>query len=230
MHVARLAAAFGIQSVVVPWAAGVASAVGLVSSDLTVELVQTRVLDFEATDATALTQLFDELDARGRDELGGPGATFAVTRSADMRFRGQVHRLTVPVPDGELSDEDLGALAKRFHETYRQIYGIDAGEPAQFVNARVRVVRVVDKLSPRAHALDGRNAQVALAGERPASFPEVGGFTPTPVFDWTRLEPGCRFAGPALVEGADATIVVPPGYSVAVDRWRNVILASSEAS
>src|SRR5262249_58153528 len=108
----------------------------------------------------------DGLEGRGGDELGGAGATFAVTRSADMRFWGQVHQLTVPVPVGELSDEDSSALAKRFHETYRQIYGIDADEPAQLVNARVRVVRFVDKLSLRPHPVDGRNANVALADRR----------------------------------------------------------------
>src|SRR5262249_29375685 len=178
-------------------------------------------LDLDATDATALTRLFDELEERGRDELGGAGATFAVTRSADMRFWGQVHQLTVPVPVGELSDEDSSALAKRFHETYRQIYGIHADEPAQPVDAPVRVLGVVDTLPPRPLAREGRNAAVALAGERRAWFPEIGGFTPTRVFDWPRLEPGCRLAGPAVVEGVDATIVVPPGYAVAVDRWRN---------
>ncbi len=230
MHVARLAAAFGIQLVVVPWAAGVGSAVGLVSSDLTVDLVQTRILDLEEADATALTQLFEELEARGRDALGDARATFAVTRSADMRFHGQAHELTVSVPDGPLGDEDLTALAKRFHEVYRQTYGIDAEAPAQLVNARVRVVRVVDKLSPRPHAVAERDASVAVAGERAASFAEVGGFTATPVFDWSRLEPGCRLVGPAMVDGADATIVVPPGYSATVDRWRNVILAKAEAS
>jgi N-methylhydantoinase A len=228
MHVARLAAAFGIHTVVVPWAAGVASAVGLVSSDLTVDLVQTRVLDLE--DATVLTRLFDELEARGRQELGDAGATFAVTRSADMRFRGQAHQLTVSVPDGPLGHEDVSALAKRFHEVYRQAYEIDADAPPQFVNARVRVVRLVEKLSLRPHAVAERDPSVALAGERAASFAEVGGFTPTPVFDWSRLEPGCRLVGPAIVEGADATIVVPPDYSAAVDRWRNVILASAGVS
>jgi N-methylhydantoinase A len=230
MHVARLAAAFGIQSVVVPWAAGVGSAIGLVSSDLTVDLVQTRILDLEHADATTLTQLFDELEARGRKELDHAGATFVMTRSADMRFHGQAHQLTVSVPDGPLGDEDLSGLAKRFHEVYRQTYGIDADAPAQLVNARVRVVRVVDKLSPRSHQVAERDPNVALAGERAASFVEVGGFTTTPVFDWSRLEPGSRLVGPAIVEGADATIVVPPGYSAAVDRWRNVVLASGEAS
>ena len=230
MHVARLAATFGIQSVVVPWGAGVASAIGLVSSDLSVDLVRTRIFDLEDADATALTHLFDELEARGRDELGDASATFAVTRSADMRFQGQAHQLTVPVPDGSLGHEDLSALSKRFHEVYRQTYGIDADAPAQIVSARVRVVRMVDKLSPRPYEVAERDARLALAGERAASFAEVGGFTTTPVFDWSRLEPGCRLAGPAIVEGPDATIVVPPGYSAAVDRWRNVLLAGAEVS
>jgi N-methylhydantoinase A len=230
MHVARLAATFGIQSVVVPWGAGVASAIGLVSSDLSVDLVRTRMLDLEAADTSALTDLFDELEARGRDELGDASATFSVTRTADMRFQGQAHQLTVPVPDGPLGHEDLSALSKRFHEVYRQTYGIDADAPAQIVSARVRVVRMVDKLSPRPHPVAERDASVALAGERAASFAEAGGFTATPVFDWSRLEPGCRLAGPAIVEGPDATIVVPPGYSAAVDRWRNVLLANAVAS
>jgi len=230
MHAARLAAAFGIESVVVPWAAGVASAVGLVSSDLTVDVVQTRVVDLDDIDPAALTELFDELDARAREEFGGAGATFTAIRSADVRYRGQAHQLTVSVPNGPLGGEDLSGLTKRFHEVYRQTYGIDADGAAQLVNARVRVVRVVDKLASRAHAIAERDANLALAGERPASFAEAGGFTPTSVFDWSRLEPGCRLVGPAIVEGADATIVVPPGYSAAVDPWRNVILASTEAS
>jgi N-methylhydantoinase A len=227
MHVARLAATFGIRSVVVPWGAGVASAIGLVSSDLTVDLVQTRVIDVDDADAAVLTELYDDLEARGRGELGGDGASFSVTRSADMRFHGQAHQLTVPVPDGPLGGEDLSALTKRFHEVYRQTYGIDADAPVQVVNARVRVVRVVDKFSPTPQEVTERDANRAQAGEREASFAESGGPTPTPVFDWSRLEPGARLAGPGIVEGVDATIVVPPGYSVAVDQWRNVTIAAS---
>jgi N-methylhydantoinase A len=227
MHVARLAATFGIRSVVVPWGAGVASAIGLVSSDLTVDLVQTRVIDVDDADAASLTELYDELETRGREELGGDRQSFSVTRSADMRFRGQAHQLTVPVPDGPLGGEDLSALTKRFHEVNRQTYGIDADAPVQVVNVRVRVVRVVDKFSPTPHEVTERDANRAQAGEREASFAESGGPTPTPVFDWSRLEPGARLAGPGIVEGADATIVVPPGYSAAVDQWRNVRIAAS---
>ena len=45
IHLARLADAFGIRQVVVPWAAGVASAIGLVAADPSVTQVRTTVID-----------------------------------------------------------------------------------------------------------------------------------------------------------------------------------------
>jgi N-methylhydantoinase A len=224
MHIARLAATFGIRSVVVPWAAGVASAIGLVSSDLTVDLVQTRIVELADADPGELAAGFDRLETRGRAELGAPDAEFVVTRSADLRFRGQAHQLTVPVPDGPFGDEDLSVLAKRFHEVYRQTYGIDADAPVQLVNTRVRVVRVVEKPARPPAPVAPRDARSALVGERQSSFVEVGGFVATSVYDWQRCLPGLHVAGPAIVEGPDATIVVPPGHTARVDEWRNVIL------
>ncbi len=227
MHVARLAETFGIRSVVVPWAAGVASAVGLVSSDLAVDLVQTRLVDLtdlsaRVADAMAgLEAAFAELEARGRAELGDdPGAEFVVTRAADMRARGQAHQLTVAVPDLSLAALDRGVP----RGVPRAAYGIDTDAPAQLVNVKVRVVRVVDKLTPRPEPVVALDAAGAVAGARPVYFPEAGGFTPTPVYRWTRLEPGNEFAGPAVVEGPDTTIVVPPGHRANVDQWRNVVL------
>lgn len=232
MHAARLAATFGIRSVVVPWGAGVASAIGLVSSDLTVDLVQTRIVELDNTDASGLADRFAELERRGRDELntGTGDGTFVVTRSADLRFRGQAHQLTVPVPDGPFDAEELNALAKRFHEVYRQTYGIDADAPVQLVNTRVRVVRVVDKPTRRPAEIAPRDAKTALVGERQSSFVESGGFVATPVYDWQRCEPGLRVTGPAIVEGPDATIVVPPDHTASVDEWRNVVLELPGAS
>ena len=55
-------------------------------------------------------------------------------------------------------------------------------------------------------------------------FADAGAAVVTPVFDWTRLEPGAELAGPAIVEGPDTTVVVPPGYDTAVDRWGNLLM------
>jgi N-methylhydantoinase A len=236
MHAARLAETFAVPTVVVPWAAGVASAVGLVSSDLAVDLVQTHVTDLPGTgpaglsgDVDVLESVFAALEERGRTELGDAGAgEFVVTRAADLRARGQAHQLTVDLPPGAFGAGALAMLTAQFHEAYRDAYGIDTSAPAQFVNARVRVVRVVDKLTRRADAADAdgspSDATAARAGERPVLFPDLAEPIATVVLDWTRLVPGARLAGPAVVEGPDTTVVVPPSWGLTVDRWGNLLL------
>ena len=72
VHVARLAESSPSARCVVPWAAGVASAVGLLGSDPTVEVVQTRPGDLAETATDVLDAAFGTLEARARDELGAP--------------------------------------------------------------------------------------------------------------------------------------------------------------
>jgi N-methylhydantoinase A len=230
MHAARLAATFGVGSVVVPWAAGVASAVGLVSSDLTVDVAQTRLLDLAGTEPSVLDDLFTELETRGRVELARcDDGAYVVTRSADLRFRGQAHQLTVPVLDGPFGDEEASALAKRFHEHYQRTYGIAADAPIELVCARVRVVRIVDKFGRTTSPMAERAATPAMRTERAAYFSETAGFVPTPVYEWDGLARGHQIEGPAIVEGRDATIVVPPGHRASVDGWQNVVLTAVPA-
>jgi N-methylhydantoinase A len=47
---------------------------------------------------------------------------------------------------------------------------------------------------------------------------------PCPVYDRDKLEPGNRFAGPAIVEQMDATTVVLPGMTARVDPYLNLVL------
>jgi N-methylhydantoinase A len=86
-------------------------------------------------------------------------------------------------------------------------------------------VRAARKHAPAAATIESAVARPTPVAERLAHFPERGGFVPTPVFDWTRLEPGARLSGPAIVEGPDTTVVVLPDRSASIDRWRNVVLA-----
>ena len=54
-------------------------------------------------------------------------------------------------------------------------------------------------------------------------FAEHDGFVDTPIYRWEDLVPGATIAAPAIVEGAATSIVVPPGWSAAVDSMRNII-------
>lgn len=232
MHAARLADTFDIDTVVIPWAAGVASAVGLVSSDLTVDRVQTQLMAQADLTPERVNAVFAELEEVGRSELpadvDGDGAAVEVSRSVDARYQGQAHQLNVPAPGGVLTEADLHALVKAFEAEYLRTYGIELDAPVQLVNFRIRLVRPVQKLTPVPAESAGADAGVARTGSRPAWFAgtdgSVGGFVDTDVYDWSHLGSGATIAGPAIIEGPDTTVVVPPTFSLEADRWRNILL------
>jgi N-methylhydantoinase A len=58
---------------------------------------------------------------------------------------------------------------------------------------------------------------------RPARF--NGRSWKTPTFQWEQLAAGARAKGPAVIMGAEATAVIPPGWAFHVDRQGNVICA-----
>ena len=158
MHAVRLAEMFGISSVAVPLAAGVASAVGLVGADLHVELVQTRVVDLADADPAELEAAFAELADQARAELADePGTAFEITRSADVRYRGQAYHLTLPVPDPPIERRRRRSRSPTsFRARFEDAYGIALDLPTQIHNLRVHVVRVVEKFAPRARSPDRR--------------------------------------------------------------------------
>ena len=138
IHLARWPPAFGIRRVVVPWAAGVASAIGLVAADPTVTQVRTTVIDASEADPDAINGWFTELEGRAAKALECEPDAITFHRTIDARYPGQVHQLGVPVHAGMLTAADLDDAAERFHGIYHSTYGVDARAPVQFVTYRRR--------------------------------------------------------------------------------------------
>jgi N-methylhydantoinase A len=226
IHLARLAEAFGIRRVVVPWAAGVASAIGLVAADPTVTHVRTTVVDAVDADPDAINGWFTDLEGRAAKALECEPDDVTFHRTIDARYPGQVHQLPVPVHAGVLTRADLEDAAERFHGIYLATYGVDARAPVQFVTYRVRAVREVPTPEPRRDAVPTARPAVAVS-RREVYFTERDGYVDTPVYRWEQLAPGETIAAPAIVEGAATSIVVPPGWAASVDTMRNIVLATA---
>ena len=69
----------------------------------------------------------------------------------------------------------------------------------------------------------------ARVGERPAYF-APDGFVDTAIYDRARLPAGARVTGPAIIEQADTTTVIPPGYAALVDDSGNLRIRKGDAS
>ena len=72
--------------------------------------------------------------------------------------------------------------------------------------------------------LEAAGTDPAPKGRRLVFFPELDGDADTPVFDRHRLSPGTIFAGPAIIEERECTIVAGPSATVRVDPFGMLFL------
>jgi N-methylhydantoinase A len=203
MHAARLAEELEIERVVCPRGAGVLSAVGLVVTGARRDLAQSVLLDEARLQEGAAAAAVSALARRAHEEL--PGA--ALEAAYDLRYRGQAFELTVPGP----LDASPAFLRERFEAQHEERYGyVDRHGELEVVNVRV------------AATADAPESGLALAaptgaverGSRPGRF--AGEEIEAAVL---RGDPpaGTRVEGPAIVELPEATAVIPPRWSAAVD-------------
>jgi N-methylhydantoinase A len=212
MHAAALAELFGIDRVLVPAGAGVASALGLSAASPAVERVRTRPMLASPETIADAVAIVTQLQCEALSEITA-GADRAVVRwSIDMRFVGQAHDLTV---DGQgLDGPDGFALVRgRFLDRYASVYGVEADAPAQFVTFRVRVaVPTVDA----ADIARGADVDAASAPTRRVHFGSEHGEAMTPIVDWSTRADGWCHAGPLVLTGGGSTVLVPPTWTVTV--------------
>jgi len=246
LHAARIAEGFGIGCVLVPERAGVASAAGLLSAELSAERARSLLSVDAGAVAAELDAVLVELAAGATADLGWSATGRLVhVRSVDVRFRGQSHELSIPLPEGAVVEGMMAEVERRFHDRYRELFGIDLRAPIEVVSARVRTVArrdrpPVERLGPR--ATPGSAAEqpgapgsapvvgaVPVAASRRAWFTERGGLVDCEVRPFATWGAGEEVRGPLLVDGNDTTLVVPPGWRATMRDDRTAELVASAA-
>lgn len=227
IHAAALAAELGMRRIIVPPAAGVFSAVGLLCADR--ESLRSgaflRPVDEAAmVDAAVRCR---ELEALALVELG-PGEDIQVFWRGELRYAGQGFELSV-----ELERQMQGAAAAaqalraRFAEAYRRTYGQNLGDhPVDFVALRV-IARAPSAGIGTGFRPGGSRRCTAAGTMRRAYFGRNFGHRETPVVDRQALAAGPR-SGPLIIEEYEGTTVVPPDASVALDASGSLVITLAE--
>lgn len=223
LHAAGVARALGIRRMLVPFAPAVLSAWGMLAADVqhhaSATLLRTGPAIVPREVLAKLAELEEELGKR----LTGEGfrARVRVARSLDLRYEGQSHELTLPLPGGNAAHV-LRAL-KGFHRAHQRAYG--HAHPQR----RVQLVAVRAAASarrgpaplPRVATGAAKPPREARLGERAAWF---AGHGERRAAVWLRgaLRAGNRLRGPCVVEGGDHTLLLPPRSTARVDAWGNL--------
>ena len=228
LHAARLARELDMSRVVIPPSPGILCAMGLLLTDLRADFAATRLLPAEPASSAAAEAVLEPVMAQAMAWFAAEGVSFdaqRLSRTVDMRYRGQNYELAVALPPGPVTEASIAVLAEGFAATHRQRYGFVAeGEDVEFVTFRVEALGVVQKAQFEEQPLGDPDPGRARIGAREVWFPETEGFAPTPVFARDRLRPGMTLDGPAIVEQMDTTTVVPPGVRLAVDKLANLVM------
>ncbi len=231
LHANALARELGIPAVLVPPNPGIASAVGMLMTDLRHEFVTTRRVRLDALTPEALESLFADFLVEGSARLdrdGVPASDRQMLRSVDLRYHGQSFELSIAVPAGSLTVADVGRLRAEFDAAHERAYGYAAPEDAvELVNVRLAAIGVTPR--PRRAPLPpgGRDAAKALKGTREVWFAEIGGWRNTNVLDRAKLLSGNVIGGPAIVEEHDASTLVHPGWEATVDQHGNLVVRAA---
>jgi N-methylhydantoinase A len=225
MHAVAIADGLDVDRVVVPRASGVLSAYGLLAADEKRDAVRTRRRALGEVDPDAVDAVYGALTDELLAEVSDRDAA-TVDHAADLRYAGQSFELTVAVH----RPFAVADVRERFAAAHESAYGYRADEPVELVNCRATAT-VARTRPPVDHEADDgprlkAEREAAFAGDGgdstdPGDPPgDEGGDAPatreTQVYERGRLPPGAALDGPAIVEGDESTVVVPPGWGARV--------------
>jgi N-methylhydantoinase A len=144
LHVCQMADKLGVDLIIIPANAGVGSAVGFLRAPVSYEVVRTLYHQLAGFDAALCNRVLTEMENEARSHVlrgAAPGAELGVKRQAFMRYTGQGHEITVPLPDTALNADSSEAIQEALNTEYSHIFGRNIGNIAQgeIVSLSVRV-------------------------------------------------------------------------------------------
>jgi N-methylhydantoinase A len=231
MHVAAYGEELGVRQMVIPHSAAVHGAFGLITSDITHEDQITQPLHVPV-ELRTVNEIFSELEQRVTGQLRAEGfddESIVLHRSIDMRYRRQVHILTVPVEaEGALDEDSLESTLGLFERLYEEKYGRESAyreAGVELVSFRLRGAGVVRKPELRAEPTGEEDASHAIVASVRAWVDAEDDMRELTGYDFNRLRPGNVVPGPSIVWTPITTLVLAPGQNAHVDGYRNLLIS-----
>lgn len=232
IHGCQVAEILHLPAVISPIGAGVGSTFGLLAAPLAFDFVRSAYSRLDNLNWDFANTLLDEMSRDGQEVLESSGLTaseISYQRSADMRYVGQGHEVSVPLPDGVLNENHIDQVTATFEQVYQALYGRKGPEvPLEVINWRVVASGPRPEMDFRL-PVAASEGNKALKGSRLAYAPEKGSYVETPVYDRYSLAPGASFSGPAIVEERESTLIVSARGRARVDDYLNVIVEFADA-
>lgn len=232
MHGPTLARELNIRKVVVPVAASVFSAWGMLMSDIRHDFIQTKIMSFAEASMEELNAMWKAQMEEAASRFGAEGISpeqSVFTFIADMRYVGQEHTVQVNAPAYPWKEEDRAEIMARFHKTHEHFYTFSLPDtPAEIVNLHLVAYGQLSK--PALQEIPAQEGDISGAlKETRRVFFSGDGWLDTPIYERAGLGFGASAQGPLVVEEPTTATVVCPGQRLTVDKYGNLIVETEVA-
>ena len=201
-----------------------ASAWGLLSTDLRHTFSRSYIADLNDIDLSFVKGCFDEFRGQSEDILTDEGvipANVPIALEIDVRYKGQSYELSIPYPQTDDRAELMDMVTESFLAAHEHAYGFAArGQSIEIVNLRLQASGAVPR--PRTKKLGRRSGSTERARKETRSVVFPTHSTECAIYDRYELGAGDPIGGPAIIEESDSTTLVPLGYTATVDNLANL--------
>ncbi len=224
LHAVSIADRLAIPHIIIPAAAGVLSALGLLASETGRDYGQTVLRPISDVSADWITRLLQRMEVQGVRDLKAEGVDESLVRcsvSADLRYRGQSHELNIGLDSGtSVTNAILGKWVEAFHRDHEAKFGHASPEGGvELVTLRLRVTAPAVDTDLRFRFESARGEPT----HAPVWF-DASGPVDASIVDRRGLDPRASVRGPAVLWGPDATLLVPPDVSGHCDDVGTIVL------
>ncbi len=228
LHVCAMMREVGVATGIVPRYPGVTSALGCVIADMRHDAVQTINKPLSDLDVADVQRRIDELAASCQQRLDSSGVRFDAVREVvalDMLYAGQTHTLPVVLADAGQAPLTAASIRAAFEAAYTAAFGrVLDGIAIRVMNLRYARIGVRPKFDLKVLAPEGQGSTAPLGTQRVF---HQGRWHDAVRYARLELPVAARIDGPAILEQADTTVWLEPGFHAEVDAHGNLLVRPS---
>jgi N-methylhydantoinase A len=231
VHVCPIADMLEIQQILVPKVAGALSASGGTIANMVAEYSTSFYTESRDFDYSGLSRILMDLKNKAQgflDRHGIKEGRGRIELTVEARYPYQVWELPVKIHDLDLSQEKgVKAMVERFHQEHERVFAVREPDAyiecifwrAEAIGQPTTIVKFAEE-----EKVGKDPVSEAIMGTREAYFKSLGGTIETAVYRGSELRYGNQFVGPAIIEEATTTVVIPPKKRVNVEKYGSYLI------
>ncbi len=228
LHAARLAEKLGINTVIIPFNAGVGSAAGFLLAPISFELNRSQVVRLSELTASNIVEIVDEMKQQATSLVKQAinDEKLQTSMKATMRYCGQGHEVEAAIKIDHL--RDASSLRKVFEDQYGKLYGrLIGGVEIEIVTLVVNVSEI--RKIKQSNKTKIQSTEADVEQKRKIVINQGKDTIDVPCYSRDNLLAGKVFVGPALILEEQTTTVVPVGMHVEIDEQLHIVMQSKKS-